>query len=115
MDKDQDAQRLGRIIGIIYEVIDDLNVEVEDINIVKKPDAVLLGAGSQLDSLMLVNLIVGTEQRIEEEFGYAISALANEKAMSLKSSPLRNIGTLAEFILGVLKDQELLKKTNNTQ
>lgn len=111
MTKNQDVQKLERIIGIIYEVIDDLNVETEEIKIVKKPDTVLLGTGSQLDSLMLVNLIVGTEQRIEEEFGYAISALANEKAMSLKSSPLRSIGTLAEFILGILKDQELLKKS----
>ena len=104
-----DAQTREKIIGIIYDMIDELNAENDEIKVVKAPDTVLLGKGSPLDSLMLVNLIVGTEQRIEEAFGFPISAIANEKAMSLKNSPLRSIGSLAEFIAGIVKEQSVGK------
>ena len=67
--------------------------------------AVRLGHSSAFDSLKLVNLIVAVEQRVEEEFGFAISAIANEKAMSAKSSPLRSVSTLAEFIAGIISEQ----------
>jgi len=110
MNKNNEAQRMEKILGIIYEMIDTLNAESDGIKVVKAPNTVLLGTESPLDSLMLVNLIVGTEQRIEEELGFSISALANEKAMSLKNSPLRTISSLAEFIAGIVKEQESLNK-----
>jgi acyl carrier protein len=57
----------------------------------------LIGSGSLLDSLGLVNLIVDLEQRLADEYGISIT-LADERAMSQKHSPFRTVGSLAEYI-----------------
>ena len=93
-----------KVLEIIYEALDEVNEDLGKNSTQKSPDTVLLGPASGLDSLKLVNLIVAVEQRVEEEFGAPISAIANEKAMSQKSSPLRNVGTLADFITSLLAE-----------
>lgn len=50
-----------------------------------------------MDSLGLVTLLVSIEQKIEDEMGINIT-IADEKAMSLKNSPFRTIGTLKQFL-----------------
>lgn len=93
-----------RVLQLIYQALNEI-AEDSGAGVIKKsPDTVLLGGASGLDSLKLVNLIVAVEQRVEEEFGFAISAIANEKAMSQKFSPLRNVGTLADFITSILTE-----------
>ena len=47
--------------------------------------------------------ILQVEEAIEDEFETTI-VLADEKAMSQKNSPFRNIGTLAEYIEKILKE-----------
>ena len=87
-----------KIIQTIFDVIDELKQQVPVIQqLDKSVDTVLFGKSGQLDSLGLVNLIVATEQKIEEELGVAMT-LADEKALSRKSSPFRTIGTLADYI-----------------
>ena len=87
-----------KIIQTIFDVIDELKQQVPVIqHLDKSVDTVLFGQSGQLDSLGLVNLIVATEQKIEEEFGVAMT-LADEKALSHESSPFRTIGTLVDYI-----------------
>jgi hypothetical protein len=50
-----------------------------------------------------VRFILQVEEAIEDEFETTI-VLADEKAMSQKNSPFRNIGTLAEYIEKILKE-----------
>ena len=69
--------------------------------IAKSVDTALLGASSKLDSLDLVNLIISTEQKLEEELDIHLT-LADEKAMSQKNSPFRTVTSLAEYILLLL-------------
>ena len=89
-----------KVLELIYQALDEIE---EDPGMgTRSSETVLLGPAGGLDSLKLVNLIVAVEQRVEEEFGFAISAVANEKAMSQKSSPLRSAGTLADFITSIL-------------
>ena len=93
-----------KIIQTIFDVIDELKQQVPVIQqLDKSVDTVLFGQSGQLDSLGLVNLIVATEQKIEEEFGVAMT-LADEKALSRKSSPFRTIGTLADYISLLLEE-----------
>ena len=61
----------------------------------------IYGGSSNLDSMGLVSFIVGLEQSIEDKFDQSIS-LADEKAMSQKSSPYQNINSLADYILKLL-------------
>jgi hypothetical protein len=57
----------------------------------------LIGRGAVLDSLGLVTLLVDLEQRLDEEYGLSF-ALADDRAMSQKSSPFRTTRSLADYI-----------------
>ena len=56
----------------------------------------LFGEGGLLDSMALVSLVIAVEQALEDKYGVAV-ALADEKALSQRSSPYRSIGTLAAY------------------
>jgi acyl carrier protein len=57
----------------------------------------LIGDSSPLDSIGLVSLIVEVEESINEYFDTEL-VLASEKAMSAKTSPFINLGTLIRYI-----------------
>ncbi len=58
-----------QILQIIFGAIDEINkLRLSDRKLDKTPDVKLYDKDGQLDSLMLVNLIVAIEQNIEEEF-----------------------------------------------
>lgn len=58
----------------------------------------LFGSDGLLDSMGLVTLVVEVEQVLAEQFGMAMT-LADDRAMSQRSSPFRSIGTLVDYIL----------------
>ena len=62
------------------------------------------GQNSVLDSLGLVNLIVNLEENINNKFNVSIS-IVDEKAMSLKHSPFRNVEALADYLVDLLNEQ----------
>jgi acyl carrier protein len=64
----------------------------------KTPETRLFGSQGQLDSLGLVHLIVALEACLAEELDVMVT-LADERAMSRKSSPFRSLQTLADFVL----------------
>ena len=93
-----------KIIQVIFDAVDELNEQYpEKQGLIKSIDTVLFGETGTLDSLGLVNLIVTTEQKIEEEFGILVS-LADERAMSQKYSPFRTIGSLGDYIAILIKE-----------
>jgi len=93
-----------QILKIVYGAIDEINkMSLSDRKLDKTPDVKLYDKDGQLDSLMLVNLIVAIEQNIEEEFEVSLT-LADEKVMSQKNSPFRTISSLSEH-LEVLLDK----------
>ena len=86
------------IINLVCDVIDEVNIDLPSTQKLKKSlDTQLYGDKSEIDSLSLVNIIVLTEQKIEDEFNIIIN-LADEKAMSQKNSPFRTIETFVEYI-----------------
>lgn len=83
---------------ILYPAIDDFNEELpEDQPLAKTEDTALFGGSASLNSIQLVSFIVCVEEMIQDEMGKEIE-LANDKAMSRRSSPFRNISTLASYI-----------------
>jgi acyl carrier protein len=64
----------------------------------------LFGATALLDSAALVSLLVEVEQQINDLVGTEI-LLADDRAMSQKQSPFRNIGTLAEYVVMLLDEK----------
>ncbi len=93
------------VLMLVYEALDEVNATVlaPDRELVKSPETLLFGEGSQIDSLALVGLIVCIEQRAGEQFG-AVITVVNEKAMSLRNSPFRTVGTLAEYVTELIHD-----------
>ena len=49
-----------------------------------------------MDSLSLVTLILIVEEKVFDELGVTIT-IADDKAMSQKRSPFRNVSSLAEY------------------
>jgi len=94
-----------QIISVIYSTFDEINEELPKKNhLAKKESEIIYGNDGKLDSLGLVNLIVSIEAAIDEELDSQI-VIANEKAMSMKNSPFRNVDTLSEFILELLDEK----------
>ena len=66
-------------------------------------DTRLFGPDGPLDSASLVSLIVEVEQQISEISGTEI-LIADDRAMSQAHSPFRTIGSLADYIQTLLKE-----------
>lgn len=64
----------------------------------------LVGERAALGSLALVSLIVEVEQTLEDEHGVTVT-LADERAMSQKQSPFRTVGTLADYVMQLVREQ----------
>jgi D-alanine--poly(phosphoribitol) ligase subunit 2 len=65
----------------------------------------LFGGDAPLDSLGLVSLIVEIEESLENEIGISF-VLADEKAMSRRTSPFSRIAYLVDYIDEILKKQK---------
>ncbi len=61
------------------------------------PQTRLYGAGSDIDSLGLVGLLIELEERVSERYGVPVS-LTDEHAMSQEHSPFRTVGSLAAYL-----------------
>ena len=87
-----------KIIEVLYSTIDEINeLKSKEEKVEKSLDTVLFGASGKLDSLGLVNLIVSTEEKVQDEFDVSIT-LADERAMSKNDSPFRTVGSLINYI-----------------
>ncbi len=94
----------NRIEKIIIEVLNEINEELENENLNNPTsETKLYGGSGALDSLALVSLITDLEERISDEFEKDI-ILADEKAMSQRTSPFRSVETLTNYIQKLLEE-----------
>ncbi|WP_296686394.1 hypothetical protein [Flavobacterium sp.] len=63
----------------------------------------LFGGDGILDSLGLVSFIVSVEEVLEDKFDVSI-LLADDKAMSRRTSPFARVSYLADYILEVINE-----------
>jgi len=91
-----------KVVKMIEEALSEINEELEseELKHITK-DTKLYGGNSALDSLGLVNLIADLEDIISEKFGKEV-VLADEKAMSQRTSPFRTVESLSEYITTLL-------------
>ncbi len=74
----------------------------EPVDLSAGADSVLFGEGGVLASVDFVTLVLDIEEAVENATGKSIT-LADERAMSQKHSPFRTVGTLANYIAGLLE------------
>jgi acyl carrier protein len=92
------------VLKVVLDSVVELNFQLDESHQLKlSPETQLFGQGSKLDSLGLVNLIVLVEEKTADTFGKTVT-IADEKAMSQKSSPFRTVQTLAEYLFSLLKE-----------
>ena len=68
-------------------------------------DTRLFGSGGLLDSLGLVSVLMDVEQQLNDQTGYNLT-IADERAMSQERSPFRTIGSLTEYVMVLLAEQQ---------
>lgn len=68
-------------------------------------DTPLFGGKGVLDSLGLVSFLISLEQKIEDNTGISLT-IADEKAMSLKNSPFKTIGTLHNYLKKIINEHK---------
>lgn len=87
-----------KINNIIFNILKDLAQDLENENLANPTEQTkLYGEGGNLDSLALVSLVSDLEDSISDEFGVDL-VLANEKTMSQKNSPFKDVKSLSEYI-----------------
>ena len=89
------------VISALEEFALDNNIEVSDINFKTK----LFGDNGILDSIGIVMLVTELEEVIEEELSIELT-LADDRAMSQKTSPFRNVETLIKYIEKLVESNE---------
>ena len=93
-----------KIEKIIIDTLKELNEELENDSFINPNfKTKLYGANGAMDSLALVSFIADLEDKISDEFEKDI-VLADEKAMSAKTSPFRNIESLTSYIKSLLEN-----------
>ncbi|RXJ66832.1 hypothetical protein CRV08_12260 [Halarcobacter ebronensis] len=94
----------SKIEKIVLDTLIELNEELE-LKELENPTLKtrLYGGKSNLDSLALVSFIADLEERLDEEFDKQI-VLADEKAMSQKTSPFRDVQSLVNYISKLLDE-----------
>ena len=96
------------ILDILLEISEEFILPAHQrIEVERGDDAPLYGREGVLDSLGLVSFLAAVEQALEDRFGVTVP-LASEKAVSLKHSPFRTVGTLTQYIA------ELVNEVNET-
>ena len=95
---------MKKIEKIIVDSLIELNEELEneDLNNPTK-NTKLYGKNGVLDSLALVSFITDLEERISDEFDKDI-VLADEKVMSQRTSPFRNVEALTIYIQKLIEE-----------
>lgn len=95
-----------KIQGFIYKALQNLADELEN-ECLKNPNehTQIYGKEGHLDSLALVSLISDLEAILSEELNIDIT-LADEKAMSQKNSPFKDVESLSSYIAQLISEQK---------
>ena len=92
-----------KILDLVIDLVKEIGLEQSN-EILINPNQSTRLFGENLDSLEIVMLICELEERISDEFGIQI-ILADDRAMSQRTSPFRSIKTLVEYIDLLLSEQ----------
>lgn len=94
------------VLECIYEALESLALELENDELATPtPATKIYGGGGPLDSLALVSLIADLEAILQERLQNSL-VLADDKTMSARTSPFREVGTLCDYILSLLDSKD---------
>lgn len=95
----------SQVSQLLFEAIEEINEQLPAQQHIRADlGTQLFGKDGVLDSYTLVQLIVAAEQKVQETLNKAIT-LADERAMSQKNSPFKSVGSLADYIVLLVRDK----------
>jgi hypothetical protein len=101
MKKIIDRENIVNLLLTTLEAhFDEIN---ETVDLSVREDIKLFGGDGLLDSIGLVSYIVEVEEKLEDEYDISV-VLADEKAMSRRTSPFARISYLTDYILEVINE-----------
>ncbi|WP_027327672.1 hypothetical protein [Helicobacter pametensis] len=95
-----------QIQDVIFQALKNLSDELENEELAHPTiETKIYGSEGNLDSLALVSFITDIEEMIEKQFEINIT-LADEKAMSSRNSPFKDVKTLTQYIQDLLQENQ---------
>lgn len=93
-----------KLVEIIFASIDEANeARPRADRLRRERDEVLVGASSRVDSLTLLNVVMGVEERANEAFDASLD-LASLLTLAPATSPLRTVATFAAYLCAELRN-----------
>lgn len=92
---------LNLVLRAVESYCDENSIAVD---ITNGEELRLFGGESLLDSMGLVSLIVLIEEEIEDKYNISV-VLADEKAMSRRTSPFARVSYLVDYIFEILNQE----------
>jgi len=82
------------ILQVIYNTLDDINQRLEaEAKIDKSPQTDIFGPNRELDSLGLIDFVVGVEKGVQDKFSITLN-LAGEESLSEGKGTVEDIAEL---------------------
>lgn len=93
---------MQKILKLTLETVKEIGEDQDNQNLIEASEDTRL-FGENLDSMGIVFLVTDLEGRISEEFDVDLT-LADERAMSQKTSPFRSVKTLANYVYMLIEE-----------
>lgn len=96
---------IAQITESLLRAVDEVNQGLPpNKRVPREQNAVLFGMHAEVDSLVLINLVIVAERNIESDFGRTIT-LADERALLEEKSPFRSISSMADYVAKLLREE----------
>lgn len=94
---------MNNILELILEIVKEMGEEQDCDELIEATENTRL-FGRYLDSMGIVFLLSDLEQKISEDLGIDL-VLADDRAMSQKTSPFRSVKTLTKYVQTLIDEQ----------
>mgnify|MGYP006442315953 CR=1 FL=1 len=95
---------MEKIVDLVIKTVQEVGYDQENQALIEANKDTLL-FGENLDSMGIVFLVTDLESKISEKLNIDIT-LADERAMSQKTSPFRIIKTLAKYVQTLIDEEQ---------
>ena len=95
---------MDRVLNMVLEAVKEIG-EDQNNQILLNADEDTRLFGENLDSMGIVFLVTELEDKILDELGLSLT-LADERAMSQKTSPFRSVKILSRYVGKLIQEQE---------
>lgn len=94
-----------KVNKIVCDALVSIGESTQDATLTQpQEDMRLYGNKGAMDSVGIVMLIAEVEELVDDEFGVEIT-LADERAMSQKTSPFRSVKSLVDYVVQLLEER----------